>query len=246
VDAADPTPVHPPSAAGEALRSRTQERFALADLYKPRMDDETELDPYLAPLIYVEAPGGAAPSAARFEGGAPSVDPELPTVYWAEDVAVHGEGEHRRLAFVWFPSSGTPALQGVRTTFDADGFPAVYEVLSDTSGLDVLFVAKGLEERAASHFGEPLDGRRFAVEGTGGHAVVAGVLTDAPAPMGPYVYQAARAGDVVALACRCSPTQVDELREMREYELVPLQDLEAFGRADELFAGSRLRLPPGF
>jgi len=246
-----------PTSTAEGLRARTGTRFAVADFLKPRMDGPAELDPYLAPLIYLEAPHAAPLGSALVDGeGRLTVDASRPAVYWADRTVRLAERERRQLTFVWFRDVRSPRAQGVRLTFDGDGFPVITEVLADESGRRILYVTHGLEARAAEAFGDPLPGRSFAVEGAAGeeHGVVlAGSVGSAPQPLGPYVYQARDANDVVTTHCRCSPTQASEIREMIEYELVPLAALDgvwpaegAPGFAPPDFPARNLRLPPGF
>lgn len=243
-----------PASTAESLRARTGTRFAVADFLKPRMDGPAELDPYLAPLIYLEAPHAAPLGSAFVDGeGRLNVDASRPAVYWADRIVRLAERERRQLTFVWFRDVHPPRAQGVRLTFDGDGFPVITEVLADDSGRRILYVTHGLEARAAEAFGDPLPGRSFAIEGAEDGGVLAGSVGSAPRPLGPYVYQARDANDVTTIHCRCSPTQAGEIREMIEYELVPLEALDGVWPAegDPGFAppdspARVLRLPPGF
>jgi hypothetical protein len=255
----------PPPSEADALRARAATRFEHADLFKPKMGEEAGLDPYLAPLFYLEAPpegvaGDASLGSLRVDGdGRLDVDPDAPAVYWADDLVRIRDREHRQTTFVWFRSveaSGATA-QGVRVTFDTGGMPAVFEALTDGSELTPLYVTKSHETAALDTFGAALEGRRFAVEAeeSGGEGdarfAVVEIVDDGPVPMGPYVYHSAGRADVAALHCRCSPTRADEIREMREYELVPLDLLEGAWSAEDAFgapdrAVGALRLPAGF
>ena len=240
-----------------ALRERTATRFASADFLKPLMDGSAKLDPYLAPLIYLESPHDAPLGVPRVDAdGELTVDGSRPTVYYADRLVELEGRERRQITYVWFRETRAPRAQGVRLTFDHDGFPVITEVLDDESGHRILYVTRGLEDEAETSFGRPLPGRTFAIENApDGEAdvVLAGSISGAPAPMGPYVYQARDAYDITTVHCRCSPTQADDIREMIEYELLPLGMLAgvwpAEGQPDFAppgFPARRLRLPPSF
>jgi len=255
-----------PLTAGD-VRARTRDTFVRADWLKPRMEGAAELDPYLAPLVYLEVlPADGAPPSPTLPGalcvsasGELTVAAETPTIYFHDGRARIGAADHRQLSFVWFRTprgADRPSAQGLRITFDSSGFPAISEVLADSSGLSVHYVSDALEGAALEAFGAPLPGCVFAVErgdADDERAVVAGTLSDAPAPMGPYAYQPSGTNDLSSLHCRCSPTQADEIREAIEYELVPLATLDGiwpgagtpgFGPPDA--AALRLRLPEDF
>lgn len=141
--------------------------------------------------------------------------------------------------------------QGIRITLNAAGAPVIWEVLRDSSGASLVFVARSLETAAQRDFGAPLPGRRYAIERAVAEApevVVARVIEDGPVPMGPIVHLRATTGDVSTLICRCMPPQVKELAGQGDYELLPAG---SDGAKDEEFfvpmrVGMRLRLPSVF
>ncbi|MHC5211050.1 MAG: hypothetical protein ACYTG2_10065 [Planctomycetota bacterium] len=226
--------MQPPSdAVVERLRARNATRFAVADFLKPRMDASSPIDPYLAPLFHFEAPHDAPLCRVLVDGdGAPRLDATRPTLYYADHRVALDDRERRQLTFVWFRRAAPPRAQGVRLTFDAGGFPAIAEVLDDESGARLAYVSETLEQSAARAYGGPLPGRAYALEaapdvasGGGDALVVAGTIDAGPAPMGPYVYQARDAHDVVTIRCRCSSSQVDAIGQAIDYELAPLEML---------------------
>lgn len=247
----------------EALRARVESVLPAAVMWKPRMGQESGIDPYLAPLLYREVtPGGSElvtepPIGGLVQGPRDEVlvIPEEATLYFADDRVEVAGARRRRLTFVWFHAVGpraTPKAQGLRNTFAADGQPMVYEPLAGDSGVRVAFVARSLEEAARAAWGPPLAGRRHAVEGAWDPRrplVVARVVGDGAVPMGPFVYQRAGSANLVNLHCRCEKSQVAEITDTREYALRPLAELSRLGLAPtwpEPDALAGLRLPPGF
>jgi len=114
------------------------------------------------------------------------------------------------------------ALQGVRMTLGSAGRPVVWEVLADSSGVEVIFVSRSLESAALAEFGKPLAGRRYSVEPgvkESPNVVVARVIEDGPIAMGPMVYLSAGSRSVSTLICRCMAAQAKQLVESRNYEL---------------------------
>ena len=103
--------------------------------------------------------------------------------------------------------------QGIRITLDARSQPAAWEVLTDTSGLRLIFVSQSLEAAAAAEFGKPLQGRRYAIERDLGQApgvVVPRVVDDGPVAMGPIVYLCEGTRNVSTVICRCMPAQTGD------------------------------------
>lgn len=166
-----------------------------------------------------------------------------------------GQRVRRQFTFVWCyavvsgreqGAAGVEA-QGLRVTFDSEGFPAVFEVLRDSTGLRPIFVTDFVEERAKRECGGPLPGRRFAVEPSVAAqplTVVPRAVDRGPTPMGPWVYLAEGSHDVVNLRCRCEPLQVEQFRRVVEYQLLPLSDLRLLG-FEPVFGEGLRPLPPG-
>ena len=203
------------------LYERADGTFAAGLLLKPSSENE------LAPLLMLEV----EPDSSS-DSGVP-----IPVVHeHVGSVEILGERYEQRIYF-W-------GSQGLRVTLGRDGFPAVYEVLSDSSGARLLFVTENLEGAAASDFGDPLEGRRFAVERrveAAPQAVVAGILEPGPVPLGPFVYLT-RSGDVASVICRCMESRVETVVDSLEYELRPLEEVPP--QLKELPSGfGFLRLP---
>lgn len=269
--------IHSPAAPAKdhwaAMRQRAYERAPLvlprADYYKPGSSapDLNELIMELAPLILVAAPQGTPPGTSQGSAEAlPNAKPAIPVVYaQVGSVAVNGR-PHVQVTYAWpVPRSepGNPTAQGVRLTLDSDGMPAVWEALSDPDQLRLIFVSESLEAAARDVWGEPLAGRRHAVEGAPAarpRTVVARVLADGPQPMGPWVYLTAD-HRVQTVLCRCMPSQVSEIAGMHTYELRPMSELAALGIDPATLGGPRepgepaspalplqqvLRIPPSF
>jgi hypothetical protein len=181
-----------------------------------------------------------------------------PIVYFQEHKALLGDVVRDLVTFVWRVSDpisrggDPPPLQGIRITLNASNAPVVWEVLRDDSGGELIFVAKSLETAALESFGQPLGGRRFAIEPSleaAPNAIVARVIEDGPVPMGPIVHLNAGSENVSTLICRCMPTQSKNLLATQTYQLRPLAQSTlrpGFDRRGE-DAGARiarsLRLP---
>jgi hypothetical protein len=169
-------------------------QFAAAIFLKPAQTTNADLAFQLAPLIIQQVPEKhGSPDALRDTIGThgladdlpassfvtrhsslssvPGTTPPQPAIWYSAD-SVQIEGRmHARFSYQWSysPASaqvGLTALprQGIRITLDTQGQPAVWEILADTSGLRLVFVAQSLEAAAAAAFGKPLAGRRYAVE----------------------------------------------------------------------------------
>jgi hypothetical protein len=186
------------------LRRRAAAAFEQAVFLKPFMEGDSGLDPYLAPLFYVEG---------RSEG----VHPER-HVFFREEPAALGPSAGTCRTFVWQAAGG---FQGLRCWYDGDGQPLAYAILRDTSGAQVLWVHKHREKAAEERFGKPLPGAAFSSEVVpAGDTVVVGLVDDGPVPTGPFLYEDPASGDILALHCRCQSSRVGEVLETLEYELV--------------------------
>lgn len=263
-----------PSAAGAAgappalpyaeVYGRATNSFAAAVLFKPVERGGSGLSFELAPLIIQEVKeddGAAALDRDQFgslslSNGLPALAGGRPAIYASLDAAQLNGKPHTRLTYVWCyrlepgrPGAGLP-LQGIGITLDATGRPAVWEVLAEDSGAELIFVSQGLEAAAAAQFGKPLPGRRYAVERSVTEAprvIVARVLEDAPVAMGPIVYLRASTRSVSTVICRCTAAQVKRLTAARPYELQSGHEASALPllvRA-ETRAGSHAAFWPG-
>jgi hypothetical protein len=264
------------------IYQRTTNEFAAACFLKPAEVQTNDLAFTLAPLIMQEVKEATAslPAPDRFGGlsltnGLLAFDRSRPTIYWQADTVRLKGTEHVRFAYVWCYSTGASApgesglqLQGVRITLNTSGQPAIWEVLADDSGADVIYVSQSLESAALAEFGKPLPGRHYAIErgleeapGT----VVARVIDDGPIAMGPFVYLSGGTRAVSTLLCRCMPAQVRKIAATGSYELVPFQSGSAVSLlaqakamsnertafwpddvASEVQLEKRLRLPAAF
>ncbi len=186
-------------------------RFAQADLLKPRMDEGVDLDPYLAPLVYLETtseqsalvPLRWSRSIQRpAEGGWE----ERPTVYFRDERLELGERGVRQLTFFWFLAPGTtpePVSHGARITFHGDGKPAVIELPALRGDDSQIY----LSNRLVGQLGALPEGAD-------------GEFRIGPAATGPYVYLPLDSRSPRLVHCRCEATRVDETRSVVEYELV--------------------------
>ncbi|MCX6894086.1 MAG: hypothetical protein NTZ16_00960, partial [Verrucomicrobia bacterium] len=87
-----------------------------------------------------------------------------------------------------------------------------------------IIVSQSLETAARQSFGAALPGRRFVIETditSAPAVVVARVIEDGPAAMGPMVLADAQ-GRVVTLFCRCMPTPSRAVSGEGYFELRPL------------------------
>ena len=257
-----PIPARSQAVSGVAQFTEVYQRatveFAGADFLKPAPSNVTNLAFTLAPLILQEArEEGAFGTSSNsfgtltFSNGMPKVHTSWPAMYSSADTFQHNGKAYARMAYLWFYAGSAPgqtvAVQGIRITLDAAGSPVVWEVLSDHSGAELIFVAQSLEAAALAEFGKPLAGRRFSLERSRDEApsvVVARVIDDGPVPMGPIVYIQAGTHDVSTLICRCMAAQARKLFRTSTYELQPLQVLPA----DRLKRAAReeTRTPPAF
>lgn len=230
------------SAARRAgIYERATVEFTNATLFKPVEGELTNSLAFkLAPLIIQEVADENGEAGLRRDcfgrlsnsNGRVTVDKAKPTIYAHQGVlTIHGQ-PHGQVTYLWWyaaeaDAGGSSALlvQGVRITLDSDGFPAIWEVLADSSGAELIFVAQSVEAAAAKEFGAPRSGRHFAVERSvveQPNVVVARVVDDGPVAMGPIVYLRAAMRDVNTIVCRCMPAQAKNLVGTENYELALL------------------------
>jgi hypothetical protein len=194
----------------------------------------------MAPLIMQGPvdPGAHPLTFERFgavsvdDRGIPRVETDRLTVYFFDSEAHVQDRAHAQWNYVWFypPQSGRDAAirwRGIRMTLDGDGFPVIWEPSGPDQDLRVVFVSSALARAAGKEHGLPPTGRRYPIERPLAQqptVVVAGLLGDAPQPMGPYVYLL---GDlqVSTLLCRCSTALVDRWFTEQDYDLVRIRDV---------------------
>jgi len=227
---------------------------ALDDDSRREVYDRTDLD-FEAGVLYKPAEGTAEGTAwtlaplliqeIRPEPSADTPDPSGPTtVYYRQSSLQIGGREYERWTYLW-SHPDTESAQGIRMTLGEDGFPAIYEVLHDSSGVRLVFVDVTLEEMAKDAFGLPLPGRRFAVEPSVEQApdvVVGGLLESGPAPLGPFVYVWEQGRNVNAVICRCMPSRVISIPKTATYELAPLDPSTAPAPVQHLWTAHPLDL----
>jgi hypothetical protein len=210
------------------LYERADGIFDAARLLKPAEGADVNAM-RLAPLLMLEV-----------DASAEAAPEDSLTVYYDRSHVDVGGRAAEQWTYLW--SDPDSSVQGIRMTLQADGFPATYEVLRDTSGARPVFVSTTLETEAADRLGPPLPGRRFSIEPSvekTPRVVVPGVLEPGPMPLGPFVYLTKKTNDVASVVCRCMPSQVESVLGSSEYKLEPLGDsLERFDRPPVV-----LRLP---
>jgi hypothetical protein len=222
------------------ISQRTTNEFAEACFFKPAETKTNEQAFTLAPLILQEVNAGSVtqPGTDRFgtvrlAHGFPTLDRLRPAVYWQADTVRLKGKEHVRFAYVWCYSTDASghggaglALQGVRITLNSAGQPAIWEVLADSSGAEVIFVSQSVEAAALAEYGRALPGRHYGIERRVEDApkvIVARVIDDGPVAMGPFVYLSAGTREVSTIICRCMPAQAKKLLFTSAYVLVPFQ-----------------------
>lgn len=237
--APDPVIANEPLPDHDSIYLRTETRFPKAVFYKPRESAATAGDVNLAPLIvHQTSPDGddlphrfGRLTRANDRRAAPTIDPAAPLVHaWKTESVVDGR-VYTELYYVWRyapdldrASTEAPALRGIRVLCGRDLRPIVWQVIDDRRKTIELYVATSLENDAAAEFGEPLEGRKHAIEkglDEQPYVTVARVIPDGPVPMGPYVYLDHPDRTVTTLLCRCMASQVDEFLDTRYYELAP-------------------------
>ncbi len=274
---ADASTARPPGAVDAVaggIYGRATNVLEIAALFKPRGTNEEDLSFKLAPFIFEERASTAAGGPRQESFGrlvltnaSVAVDTEHPAVYFSAFTPVLNGQPHAQLAFTWFyssarcPSNSPCPAQGVRLTLNSAGEPAIWEVLADNSGRELIFVSQKLESAAAAQWGQVLPGRRHAIERGTNEApgiVVARVIDDAPVPMGPMVYLDQASTSAISVSCRCMPVQARKLEQTTTYDLLPLELTKAVqesGFSSALWPGNAaterklersLRLPARF
>lgn len=198
----------------------------------------------MAPLL-IHATSGEAPGSSptrigavtENDNGSVTVDVTRPTLYFSKTTTNIAGQDHDQWAYAWWNavSATDPKVassQGFRMTLDADGSPFLWEVLADTTGARLLFVDRALEEAASAELGPPHPGRDHTLARTHEETpdvLIVRLIESGATPLGPFAYVAEDAKDIHALLCRCMPSQVDEIVGIDEYDLLPLESLEAIG-----------------
>ena len=218
----------PTAAQRDAVYARAKTWFADAVLIKPRSSTNSSEAFALAPLFVCEIGGlvAVAPKVVWFSAG---------------EVKIAGTTV-RQMTYLW-DSTPDSRQRGLSITLNADGSPCIWEIFDRAAPCRQIIVSQSLETAARQASGAALRGRRFAVEADVASApavVVARVIEDGPAAMGPMVLADAQ-GRVVTLFCRCMPTPSRTVSGEGNFELRPLPQ-----RLGTTPVDSVLRLPKNF
>jgi len=204
----------------EVIQTRVTNHFDRTVLFQPRdVGTNSHIALRLAPLIIQEVADTNA--GALWQDQFASGDAGPLVVREAGTTVAHGRA-HDQVSYWWSYPSSESKSQGVRLTVNAAGEPVIWEVLQDSSGADILYVAQSLELAARVELGSPLPGRKFSIERSVAEVprtVVANVIDDGPMPMGPVVYLRQGSRDVSTLICRCMASQGGTLLGQTNYEL---------------------------
>ncbi|HLP78466.1 MAG TPA: hypothetical protein VK327_16295 [Candidatus Paceibacterota bacterium] len=221
------------AAIRQEIYRRAGEELKEVDLLKPRFADEGSPALRLAPLILTKHSDSA--------GSTPESQEARVVWYLSTSQVIRGV-EHQQWTYFWQrprTAERDRSWQGVRITLNSAGDPAIWEVLNDSSGAELIWVVQSLEIAAAKEFGQALPGRVCSVEpaiADAGRVIVPDVVDDGPTPMGPILYTEPN-GDVRAVACRCSATQAESLRKQGFYTL---QATTAAVAKEKMGSGNRL------
>jgi hypothetical protein len=216
----------PADATPAALRTRAHKHYTDAAQLMPKNLQPGDPISDLAPLLVIDGSLTGTFGVVEIDAaGAGRIVPGPPTVYFdRSEVLLRGKPHEQLHYHWWFQDEGTTTFQrqGVRMTLRSDGHPLVWEPLTDSSGLRLLYVSESLEAAARTTHGEPLPDRAFATEPPADaqpSVVVVRTLTDGPIPMGPWVYLDTPATDVTTFICRCMPSQVTGAMVRTDYTL---------------------------
>jgi hypothetical protein len=223
------------------VEGRANAVFHEAILLKPKPGGAAlPIERQLAPLIMAEAANAGTED-----------NPAIKIHCSVGSTQVHGRN-HVQLTYWWRVGEVQPPFKrtgdnvGVRLTLDSNGKPVIWETLSSAPGPVIISVAESLNKGAKRAYGPPLPGRDFSIEQSDKEmpdVIVARLVDDAPAVMGPMVY-VARSGQITSITCRCMPVQAEKLVAELTYQIVP-EDLSPFGFPTQPTTPleSELRLP---
>lgn len=227
--------------AASAIRETTRREFKRSRFCKPKSVDRDSKVQVFAPLIVEELgehPGSTPPMGLIDPVGKRAIF-EPGTVYYHKGEVQAGTETLNQFIYLWaYDRDGSqkepqndPIVRGVRVIVNSEGMPVVWEALEPGRESRIFYVASSIEAAARAEFGEPLSGSHFAIERSlddGLGVVVARVLDDGPAPMGPYVYlDSSPDRRITTVLCRCSPSQFEDAVETRRYELLPIENVSA-------------------
>ncbi len=236
-----------------AMESNAQRSFAQAVYAKPASNEQSIAQEKFAPLIIHEVSQDVLDekTLSHFHPTATSsllddarlLTNEQATVYYSLGSVTINQVPYDQVLYFWFYENQhdislvNAQLRGMRITVGLDGFPLIWEMIQWRSALinhdalNVIYVSHSGELAARSQYGKPLARRRYAIERhwpEASHTIVANLVEDGPLPMGPIIYLQSLGHEVMALHCRCSPSQADLFVEEITYELVPAETLDGF------------------
>jgi len=243
----------------EERREKTVDAaFAQAVAWLPRTNGRSDLPARLAPLVLIaEPPRRSYPAQYDRLGevyltGRPGdvsvhVNTSRPVVYaYADETKIHGR-RHVQLVFAWWyperpamekddPAAGHIDGDTLRITLDAQGRPAIFEVMQSCGCGHLVYVSDSLEQAARRQFGRPSGDRKWSVQGQSGgrrDLIVMGAI-EVPA-CDPHAITFVEAGyhSVVRVDC-VSGLDVSGLNAIRSelYELVDYDRLERLPLGD--------------
>lgn len=199
------------------IQNRTTNHFPDVVLFKPASHDgEPSLAARLTPLLLQSVANTNTSELWR--------DYPTPQIHTSKAIVLLNHRWHWQYTYTWHYPPGPQRSQGVRLTLDSRDTPVIWEILADTSGQQIIYISQALEHAARAEFGPPLPGRKFSIERSltdSPDVVVANVIEDGPVAMGPILYLHPTSHDVLALICRCMPAQFQNLRDQKDYELLP-------------------------
>ncbi len=228
----------------ETWSAASKQTYDSARYFKPNTESASvsALALEFAPLVVQEAGGMSSYGDAGEENSSPAMIVDIKRVGM-------GDSDYDQITYQWLVSK---KVRGLRITVGQDGFAAAIEVIQPGASHRRVFVSKSMEAAARAAYGEPLAGRRYAVEPTiesAPHVLVVGTFGDGPIPMGPFVYVNA-AIDVAAIRCRCSDSLVDAFSQESVYELLPIDAMPRHDGGTKYQAATsivqKLRWPSGF
>jgi hypothetical protein len=229
----------PPATNTVELRSQSKVVFDRARLYKPAESNVDSPAFKLAPLFMQAVHDSAGTNDDTPDGFTRlklkrTQNPDAstgPTVYYCTNTVSLNGNLHAQVWFFWFycgETTGNAPRHWLCVTLDHNGKPAIWQIPPRARELSRCFVSEGLEAAAGKNSGGPLPGRSLSVETDiheNPHAVVAGVMNDAPVAMGPIIHLREGTHEISAVVCRCAPPQVRKLAGAATYELVPIEEV---------------------
>lgn len=167
--------------------------------------------------------------AVEARDGKLSIAERLPAVFVMPSTIDANGAILRQWTFVWWvasPEHDTLLISAIRMTLGAEGRPIVWEALNQGLGTVGLFAAESFAKAIRLDQADPPDWMPSDILNSDArcHATLVRVLADGPTPMGPMIY-CDRSGSIATAACRCMPSQVEQVVRNDYYRVVQLDDL---------------------